>query len=267
MARLTLDYSDVWQKVSEFLGLTASGTAPTGQDLTDVKDITARGLRQFLYPIDIRDNTPHEWTFLNQFWSFTLITNQWKQALPLDYSDLLSEIMFDTGEWLPPLKRRDAMQIKEMRSVSDSSGWPQYYAIVPSKYDLSTGSSYELWIYPKPSRAYTLSTFYRIDPLKPSADTDLMVGGISATEAILESCLAVAEHWGDEMATSHHTQKAAELIQTLIKFDSGKIDTGLVGNLYYDKMMRDGGYGYWWGSGVQCGVFNTDVNFNRDIYA
>ena len=70
MARLTLDYSDCWQKVSEFLGLTASGTAPTGQDLTDVKAIVARGLRQFLYPLDRKTGNGHEWSFLSQYWTF-----------------------------------------------------------------------------------------------------------------------------------------------------------------------------------------------------
>ena len=84
-----MTYEDVWQKVAEFLGMVASGTAPTGQDLTDVKDITHRGLRQFLYPIDKRYNTTHEWSFLNQYWPFQLATDQWKHALPLDFSNLL----------------------------------------------------------------------------------------------------------------------------------------------------------------------------------
>ena len=243
MARLTMTYEDVWQKVSEFLGMTASGTAPTGQDLIDVKDIVARGLRQFLYPIDQRSGDSYEWSFLSQYWTLNLAADRWRYALPLDFSDLLSEFVFDTGDGLPPLVKRGAQQIKDMRVDSDSSGWPEYYAIVPSKYDLDIGSSYELWIYPKPSGTYTLSTFYRIDPLKPSETTDLLVGGVSATEAILESCLAVAEHWSDDMVSSHHTIKAAELIQTLIRFDSGKIDTDLVGNLYRPRPRWPGGRG------------------------
>jgi len=243
MARLTLEYSDVWQKVAEFLGLVASGTAPTGQNLTDVKAIVARGLRQFLYPIDMRSGEPHEWSFLQQYWTFTARADEWKYDLPLDFSDLLSQIVFDTGTGYPPLVKRSAAQIKDMRVDSDSSGWPEYYAIVPSKYGLESGSSYELWIYPKPSQSHVLSTFYRIDPLAPSENTDLMVGGISATEAILESCLAVAEHQDDEMSTTHHNQKAQELIQTLIRFDSGKIDTDLIGNLYHPRPRWPGGRG------------------------
>ena len=59
MARLTLSYKDVYDKVGEFLGLVPSGTTPTGQDLTDVKDIVARGLRQFIYPLDMSHNPPN----------------------------------------------------------------------------------------------------------------------------------------------------------------------------------------------------------------
>jgi len=259
MARLTLSYSDVYQKVGEFLGLVPSGTAPTGQDLTDVKDIVARGLRQFLYPIDMKNGTPHYWSFLNQYFTLNLMADQWKYALPLDYSDLLSEIVFDTGKWLPKIQRRSGIQIKDLRSSSDASGWPQYYAIVPSTYDLTTGSSFELWFYPKPSQSYILSTFYRIDPLRPSATTDLMVGGISAAEAILESCLGVAEHNQDDNTTQHHQKKAEELIQKLIRFDSGRVESNLVGNLYYNKI--------WAGLDRESGVFNTDIDFDRDVYA
>ena len=232
MARLTLDYSAVWQKVSEFLGLVASGTAPTGQDLTDVKAIVARGLRQFLYPLDMRSGLPHEWSFLNQYLTISLTADMLRYALPLDFSDISSEIVFDTGEGLPPLVKRSAEQIKDMRSYSDSSGWPEFFAITTARYIREIGSAYELWVYPKPSQVYEIATFYRIDPLEPSNDTDLMVGGISAAEAILESCLAVAEQQDDDMATSHHTLKARELIQSLILFYSGKITTNVIGNLY-----------------------------------
>ncbi len=243
MARLTLSYSQVYQKVAEFLGLVASGTAPTGQNLTDVTDIVARGLRQFLYPIDQRSGEPHEWSFLSQYWTLNLAIDRWKYALPLDFSDVLTEIVFDTADGIGPLKKRSAVQIKNMRVDVDSSGWPEYYAIVPTRYGLDIGGSYELWIYPKPSQVYTISTFYRIDPLKPSETTDLMVGGVSATEAILEACLAVAEQWSDDMATSHHTAKSVELIQTLIRFDAGKIDTDLIGNLYHPRPRWPGGRG------------------------
>jgi len=257
MSKLTLSYSDLYTTVSNFLGLTDSGTAPTGQDLIDCKDIVARGLRQFLYPIDIRYGTPHHWSFLEQYWSFSTVADKWKYALPMDFSDLLMGFSFDDSKALPPLKKRSGQQIKEMRSISDTSGWPMYFAVVPSKYDLATGTTYELWLYPTPSQAYTLSTFYRIDPLRPSGTTDLAVGGISATEAILESCLAIAETQKDDNTSTHHQAEAKRLIQTLIIFDSGKTASGLIGNLYENKFYKLD----------EDTLLVQDIDFDRDVYA
>ena len=244
MARLTLAYSDVWQKVGEYIGWVASGTAPTGQKLTDCKAIVARGLRQFLYPINAETGQPHEWSFLKQYWTFTTTEGHYKYDLPLDYSDLLSNLMFESEEGLAPLRRVSATQIKTMKAFDELSSWPEVYAITPSKYNLDTGGSYELWIYPTPGQAYTLAAFYRIDPLQPSSDTDIFVGGVSATEAILESCLAVAESSIEDMTTTHHTALAEKLIQTLIKFDSGRTETDHIGNLYHNALYPYGNR-YW----------------------
>ena len=234
MARLTLSYADLYSEVSYYLGLTPRGTAPTGTDLTTCKSIVDRGIRQFLYPIDMTTTLPHEWEFLKTYWSFNTIANQWQYALPIDFSDLYSTLYFDSSTADPPLEKRSAEQIIAMRSDNSSTGSPEYFAITPSRYGIEVGTIYELWLYPTPSQAETLSGFYRADPVQLSATTDLVIGGIRAIEAILESCLAVAEHQEDEMATSHHTAKAAELIQKLIAFDK-VTKSDIIGNLYTDK--------------------------------
>jgi len=230
MARLTLSYEDIYKKVSEFLGL---GSSPTGTNLTKVKDIVARGYRQFLYPIDQRDGELHEWNFLRQYWTLNTTGSKWRYALPVDFADVLTDFHFDSGTGYPHLRKRSAEQIKEMRAGSTSLAYPEFYAITPSKYDLEIGTVYELWMYPTPNQAYTLATFYRIDPLKPESTTDLLVGGIRATEAILESCLSIAEIQEDDVA-GLHTQLADSLIQKLIVADK-VTTTDYIGNLYLDR--------------------------------
>ncbi|TES90643.1 MAG: hypothetical protein E3J87_09585 [Candidatus Cloacimonadota bacterium] len=234
MARLTLSYQNLYDEVSFFLGLTARGTTPTGANLTLCKALVDRGIRQFLYPIDMETGTPHEWEFLKVYWDFTTTSGQWKYALPVDFSDVYSTLYFDTTSANPPLLKRSAEQILEMRTGGDLSGYPEYFAITPLRYDIEIGSLYELWLHPTPGQAETLSGFYRADPVQLSATTDLVIGGIRAIEAILESCLAVAEHQEDDMTSSHHTAKAAELIQKLIKFDKVTV-SDKIGNLYTDK--------------------------------
>ena len=234
MARLTLSYQNLYDEVSHFLGLTARGTTPTSTNLTLCKSIVDRGIRQFLYPVDMQTGQAHEWEFLKVYWDFTTISGQWKYALPIDFSDLYSILYFDVANANPPLAKRSAEQILNMRTGGDISGFPEYFAINPLRYDTEIGTLYELWVYPTPSEVDTLSGFYRADPVQLSATTDLVIGGIRAIEAILESCLAVAEMQEDDMATSHHTAKATELIQRLIQFDTVTA-TDKIGNLYYDK--------------------------------
>ena len=234
MAKMTLSYKNLYDHVSHFLGLTAHGTSPAGDDLTLCKEIVDRGLRQFLYPIDLQTGQPHSWEFLKTYWDFTTVSGQWKYALPTSFSDLYSTLYFDLESANPPLVKRSAEQILNMRTGGTISGYPEYFAITPLRYDIEIGTLYELWVYPTPSQSDTLSGFYRADPVQLSATTDLVVGGIRAIEAILESCLAVAEHQEDDMTSQHHTQKASELIQQLIKFDTVTASDKL-GNLYYNK--------------------------------
>jgi len=177
---------------------------------------------------------PHEWEFLKVYWDFTTVSGQWKYALPVGFSDLYSTLYFDTSGIDPPLLKRSAEQILDMRTGGADSGSPEYFAITPLRYDIEIGTLYELWVHPVPSQTDTLSGFYRADPIQLSATTDLVIGGIRAVEAVLESCLAVAEHQEDDMTSSHHTTKAAELIQKLIKFDK-VTTTDRIGNLYSDK--------------------------------
>jgi len=234
MAQMTLSYQNLYDEVSFFLGLTARGTTPTGDNLILCKALVDRGIRQFLYPIDMQTGQPHEWEFLKVYWQFTTVSGQYKYALPIDFSDVYSTLYFDTTSANPPLQKRSAEQILDMRTGGADTGSPEYFAITPLGYGIETGTLYELWIHPTPGQVETLSGFYRADPVQLLATTDLVIGGIRAIEAILESCLAVAEMQEDDMASSHHTGKAAELIQRLIKFD--KVTTSdKIGNLYQDK--------------------------------
>ena len=257
MARMTLSYADLYTKLSNFLSLTTTGTAPTGTNLTTCKDLAHRGIRQFLYPLDARHGTPHEWSFLKQPWSFSTASSQWKYAVPIDFSDLLTDIAFGDDVGLAPLKKRSGQQIEKMRAQVTTSGWPAYFALVPQQYDIEIGTTYQLWLYPTPSQAYTLSCFYRPDPIKLSATTDLVIGGIPVIEAILETCLGVAELQEDDNASTAHQAKAAELIQTAIRFDSGKTDTETIGNLYASKMR----------SVNVTALLSQDVDLEADVYA
>lgn len=257
MARTTLSYVDLYTAVSNFLSLTTTGTAPTGTNLQTCKDIVHRGIRQFLYPLDMRAGMPHEWSFLKQYWSFSTASGQWKYPVPIDFSDLITDLTFDDNQALCPLRKRSGQQIEKMRARVVTSGWPEYFALVPQRYDIEIGTTYQLWVYPNPSGVYLLSTFYRPDPIKLSATTDLVIGGIPVLEAVLETCLGVAELQEDDNTSTAHQAKAVELIQTAIKFDAGKTDTTMIGNLYASKMRT---------MNISA-LVSREVDLEADVYA
>jgi len=223
MSRLVLTQNDIASRVSQFLG---EGSTPG----TAHKDIVYRGLRNFYYPVDATTGQPHVWSFLKQHYAMSVINDVWKYALPEDFSEFASDITFDTGDGYPPVKEKLPEQIIKMRAGCDTSGYPQYYALVPVKYDNEVGTYYELWFYPNPDGTYLLQFFYKIDPTKPETSTDYLPGGVRATEAIIENCLAVAEQQEDDVA-GLHTQLAVTKTQELIAHDK-KSRTNRLGNLY-----------------------------------
>ena len=218
MAKLILTYLDLYTKVSNVLGFTPIGTAPTGTNLTTCKDIVARAYRQFLYPISNQTGELHVWSFVKQLHVISTVSGKYKYELPLKFSDLLDIPHFDDEQGYRELGKVGPEQILEQRAASISTGYPINFALAPFTFDAKIGTYYEMWLDPVPDGAYLLKFFYRIDPLKPEATTDLLMGGVRATEAILETCLAVGEKEIEE-APGIHTAESARLIQELIRSD------------------------------------------------
>lgn len=218
MSNLVLTFSELYLRVSNFLGLTAPEVAPTDTNLTVCKAIVYRAYRQFLYPTNLVTGAAHEWSFLKQLYVFNTEGSKYKYPLPDNFSDVLEPPYFGDSGGYSELTRVGPEQILKLRSATLSSGFPLYFAIVPFSYENEVGTYYEMWIDPVPDAAYQLKMFYRIDPLKPTNSTDYVVGGIRASEAILENCLAVAEQQ-ENNEIGIHTRLAAELTQKLIQTD------------------------------------------------
>jgi hypothetical protein len=217
MADLSISFSDLYNKVSEFYG---TGSSPTGTDLTNAKAKAVRGYRRFLFSADARTGKRHIWSFLKQYATITTSQGQYKYALPSDFGRTYLDFIFDKSQGYSSLKKRSAGFILQERCWADMSGYPECYAIVPAKYDVTVGTTWDLWLYPTPNGAYLLHYFYLISPKKPENASDILIGGIEASEAIIESALAVVEDEDDEMSTTHHTQLATKLIQDLIIGDT-----------------------------------------------
>ena len=230
MADLRLSVSELLKRVGDFVGDT-NNEVPTGDALTLAQDIVARGLRRFLYPVDIRTGEGHDWSFLKQFYVITLVSGQWQYPLPTNFSELLTNPVYGDEDGLIHLDKVPPEMLMDMRVGLLSSTPPSFFAVVPYGAGATTGTFDEMWFYPIPDSDYQIKFWYRLDPLKPSAISEILPGGPKAAEAIIETCLSVAEQQENDKI-GLHTQIAEKLVQQLITIDSGRDNETRLGNLY-----------------------------------
>jgi len=215
MALMKLTFSDVYIKVSEFIGL---GSSPAGDDLTKVKDIVYRGYRRFLSSIDPVTGKLHIWSFLKQRSTINTTADKWEYQLPSDFVYSNNSLKFDDDEGRSPLVMCSVSKIMTMRSFSASSNYPLFYAIRAGKYFKDTGQRYEVILHPQPGGVYLLKYSYVIEPEKPTETSDVFVGGSLASECILQCSLAAAElQENDEISIQN--QMAEKLLFQLIEQD------------------------------------------------
>jgi len=213
MSNMRLTFEDVYNKVSEFLGL---GSAPTDSDvLTSVKDLTYRGYRRFLFPIDPETKLPYHWSFLRKTATLKVEDGKWIYLLPNDFVNLISGFKFIAGEDKDNPEIRSESQILSMRSESVAEATPSYYAIRPSTYERTVGQKQEVIFWKTPDASYDYSYTYIFDPEKPTDTTDVFVGTARVSEIILQCALAAAELQEDEVVGPQEA-KAAEMINALM---------------------------------------------------
>lgn len=224
MSDLSLQFSELYTKVSEHLGLTSYGTAPTSTDLTRCKDICYAGYRRFLFPIDVQTNSIYYWSFLRKEGTLNTVIDKWQYALPEDFVTFVIGPKFRNGENYSNPEIKPQSHIIAFRTISTTSNLPKYYSLVNSYFDKKTGYRKELWLNPTSDKVYNYYYTYIFNPDKPESAGDLLVGGAIAAETILQCCRAASElqEKPEQLQTGqlgYQETKAQEMLQILIKND------------------------------------------------
>jgi len=215
MATLEQTFTDVYDQVALFLGW---GSSPSAGNVTKAKNITYRGYRKFLQPINQRTGRLHVWSFLEQHSVITTTADKWQYALPIDFGYLTRKFEFDAQLGLPPMQERTLQQLMQARVTSVATSYPRIFTIRNAKYVKEIGTLKDVVFYPTPGTVRQLNYSYVISPPKPVADTDLFVGGPWASEVLMECALAAAELQEDD-TLGVHTQEAATLLHQLVETD------------------------------------------------
>lgn len=216
---LKLTFSDIYQTVSEFLGM---GSSPTGTDLTKVKDLTYRGYRRFLFPKNVRTGRAHTWSFLRQDGTITTESGVYEYPLPENFSWFWYIPEYGENSNYPPPKPVTMRQLLEYRSTITSSSYPQYWSLGTMPFDVTVGTQYKLVIHPPANGVHRLLYGYVIEPDRPTDDAHYFIGSAADSEAILECSLAEAEIQEDDVI-GHHDTRAKELVHTCIERDLKRV--------------------------------------------
>jgi len=208
------NFSDVYTKVSEFLGL---GSTPTGTNLTKVKDIVYRAYMSFLMPLNPTSGNIYVWSFLTKTASLTTKTGHNQVMLPLDFNDFVVDLTYAPTE-KRELEEITLSQLRDKQAYFDSTSYPNVYAVLQGLYSPKTGQQKFVEFYPKPNSEWELRYAYSFIPEKPTEDADYFVGDTFASECILQMALAEAESDEDE-TVGVQQGKANQKLNALIARD------------------------------------------------
>lgn len=164
-----------------------------------VKLALETGLRKFYSPpILPGDKYSHNWSFLKKSYSLTLVEDQFVYDLPEGFAMLSTdEILHEPGtaQMYPPIPLMSEREIMRRNQQILTAGRPQAAAYRPKSPD-QNGTRFELLLWPTPDSEYVLNIRYTINPGMISEEAALPYGNQSASQAIVEACLAAAEEQG-----------------------------------------------------------------------
>jgi hypothetical protein len=179
----------------------------TADEITQLDDMIASGLRNFYHPPPTQ-NTPkgYKWSFMEPTTTLSLVANTADYTLTANFGGLIGEMTYsaDDNRWFP-IETTGEHRIRTLRQrdYSSISSDPKLAAVRPISSSGSNGQRFQLMLYPKPDKAYTISYRYHALPNQLTAANPYPMGGAAHAETILESCLAVAESRMDNNAGIH----------------------------------------------------------------
>lgn len=215
---MSVTYDSLVRAVGRFLYDDLTSTSWTADQITNVDDVIAAGLRRFYWP-PTPDGVPaHEWSFFRKYGSLTLAAGDYDYNLASDFSMLTAPPVL-SGYGM--LDRVEPGVLLAQKYRKDLSGTPEQFAIRPKTPEVVIGSRYEMLLYPMPAEAGTLVYPYSCEPPMIDAINEYPLGGVVHGETILEACLAAAEATLVD-TEGVHSKRFMECLASSIRIDMGQ---------------------------------------------
>lgn len=160
-----------------------------------VDSIVQRGVMAFYTPAPLPgERYGHEWSFLRPNATLATIAEDYDYDLPSDFAMLDGPITYAPGAAVlyRAIHIVGEHQIRLRLSQAEFAGRPEWAAIRPKALSQTTGTRYEMLLWPVPNDAYTLHYPYRVNPGALTTTNNMPYGGQPHYETILASCVALA---------------------------------------------------------------------------
>lgn len=194
------------------------GSSPSGANLTKVKDLVYRAYMKFLMPIELDKNQVYIWSFCRKDAVLSTKKDEDSVILPDDFVSMVLSLKYDSDNQYTI--REVPLNILRLHRTfqSNFTAYPYEYSIIQGPYSPAIGQRKLVEFYPTPDDNYSLHYTYAFIPDKPENDSDYFVGGVLASEVILEMALAEAETQEDE-TKGVHAAEAVDKFNRLLKQD------------------------------------------------
>ena len=148
--------------------------------------------------------------------------------------------------WYPPVRQRHDSTIRTLEASNPEFDHPVFYSVRTLEFSPTVGSRRVLALYPAPDQAYTLRVPMILRPVAIDESNPYPVGGEMLSQAILEACLASAEHNFEEREHVHE-KRFMEMIALAVRNDEDRSSATSLGpdaprGEYGKHSVFDGGY-------------------------
>ena len=192
---LSLQYTDFFRGVGNFLGHGWYTSTYSTQENAQVEVIVQTGYRRFLFPEPLAgESGSHVWSFLSPLSTLDTAEDDIDYDLPDTFGGLIGDqITINESGLYQPIPVRGEGQVRAAHRASSLTGRPQYAAVRPKSSTGSTGQRFELLVYPTPDGVYTMEYRFNVLTGKLTVSLPYPLGGAEHGDTIMESCLSVAE--------------------------------------------------------------------------
>ncbi|MCZ2075794.1 MAG: hypothetical protein LC130_12440 [Bryobacterales bacterium] len=203
-----------YPQLVEIVGRTFFGkrTGLSADEMEDIDDIIKAGL-QMVY-------RAHHWSFFRPTKDIVTVADDYDYDLPTGFDGIEDNLLtWPEGEgYYRPVPVVPWSDIRRRRTEDETTGRPEYAAIISVEFDATLGSRRQIVFFPTPDDAYTLSCVMRLRWTMIDVSNPYPIGGEILAEAIREACLAAGERILDN-AAGIHTDAFREALEAAIRLD------------------------------------------------